>query len=172
MRKKISMRREHLGVIERKNVAYLEFMAGRTIPEMRANMTPLPQKRAPRSAPDPNDNEADVLSAVGELLHVHPKVLLAVRQNSGAAQYDNGAGRAIPIWFYRIVRKPVEMTIVDYWGFLADGRPFAFECKRPSWSHPRTEREMKQWAYINTIVKLGGVGSFVKSVDEVAALLR
>lgn len=171
MARRSFIRREHPGVAARKHVAHIEMMAGREIPELRANMPPLPVKRGPRTTSTSDDTEAPVLRAVGDLLAVHPKVFFAVRQNSGSLPYQAADGRAIPIWFYRLLRKPEAMTITDYWGFLTDRRPFAFECKRPSWAHPRTDREIKQWAFINMIVKAGGVGSFVRSADEVQALL-
>lgn len=136
-------------------------------PQVQAVIAP----KRERAAPDPEDSEAPVLRAVGELLAAHPKVHFAVRQNTGALPYQNAAGKVIPVWFYRLVRKPDEMTLTDYWGFLTDNRPFAFECKRPSWKHPRTDREMRQWAFIDMITKHGGMGSFVRSVDEVIALL-
>jgi hypothetical protein len=129
------------------------------------------QPRPARAAPNPTNTEAPVLAAVGDLLAAHPKVRLAVRQNSGAMQYQHSSGRMVPVWFYRVIRKPDPMTITDYWGVLTDGRIFAFECKRPSWKHPSSDREIKQWAFINMIVRHGGVGSFVRSVDEVLALL-
>lgn len=120
-----------------------------------------------RAAPDPEDSEAPVLAAVGELLHYHPQVLLAVRQNSGAAFTPDGA----PIWFFKIVRSPPEITITDFWGFLRDGRPFALEAKRPSFRAPRTERELKQQAFIHMIESIGGIGGFVRSAEEANCLL-
>lgn len=128
--------------------------------------TVIPEKRT-RAAPDPNDSEAPVLAAVGELLHYHPQVLLAIRQNSGAAMAPNGA----PIWFFKTVRSPPEFTLTDYWGFLRDGRPFAIECKRPSFKSPRTERELKQQSHIHLIESIGGVGGFVRSAEEANCLL-
>lgn len=126
----------------------------------------IPEKRQ-RVAPDPEDSEAPVLAAVGELLHFHPQVLLAIRQNSGAA-FD---GRGVPIWFFKILRSPPDFTLTDYWGFLRDGRPFALEVKRPSWKSPRTERELKQQSHIHMIESIGGVAGFVRSVEEAACLL-
>lgn len=179
MRKPMRMR-PSLNDQRRSSVAAQRFLALSAPPEKRESAmkqveeqaASIPAKREPRAATDPNDSEGPVQNAVNDLLAVHPKVLFAVRQNSGGAQYQNAAGKFVPVQFYKMVRKPSEMTIVDNWGFLVDGRPFAFECKRPSWDHPRTDREMRQWAYINMIVKLGGVGSFVRSADEVAALIR
>jgi len=130
----------------------------------------IPEKRK-YTKPDPADTEAPVLAAVGELLAVHPQVLLAVRQNSGAMQVTDAKGRSYPVWMYRLVRFPQEVTLPDYWGFLRDGRPYALECKRPSWTKPRDERERKQAAYIRMLECIGGVGGFVRSADEANALL-
>jgi len=59
-------RREHLGVAARKHVAMVEFLAGREIPELRANMPALPVKRAPRttSTKPPHASEHQEQSAV------------------------------------------------------------------------------------------------------------
>lgn len=127
-------------------------------------------KRTRKDA-DPADSEGPVKHAVGDLLAAHPQVLLAVRQNSGAMQVQGADGRPIPIWFYKIVRKPQDMTFPDYWGFLTSGKPFALECKRPSWKKPSTDRELKQRAFIEMICALGGVGGFVRSADEALAVL-
>lgn len=164
-------RREHPGITARKHLNFIETMAGKEIPELHGNLPPLPVKRAPRTQQSKDEGEAPVLAAVGELLAAHPKVLFAVRQNSGSLPFQNAQGRTYPIWFYKLLRKPEAMTITDYYGFLADKRPFAFECKRPSWQTPRTDHEIRQWNFINMIVRMGGIGSFVRSVDEVQALL-
>ena len=129
--------------------------------------------RKPRSAPDPADSEAPVISAVGELLAVHPAVLFAVRANSGAMHVEGANGRAHPVFFYKLVRRPgaSEITITDFWGFLRDGRPFAIECKRPSWKAPRGTRELDQQAFIHMVESIGGVGGFARSADEANAIL-
>lgn len=116
--------------------------------------------------------EKDVLHAVGQFLAVHPRVLLAVRQNSGAAQYEAN-GKAIPIWFYKLVKNAGEadITITDYWGFLRDGRPFAIECKRESWRSISGDREKKQQAFIHLIEAIGGRGGFVRNVKDAEEIL-
>lgn len=129
----------------------------------------LPKVRGPRV--DHADLEKHVLSAVGDLLVAHPKVLLAVRQNTGGTQYEGSDGRAHSMWFYRLIRTPDEMTITDYWGFLRDGRPMAIECKKPSWKWSGDEREKKQRAFIHMIESIGGVGGFVRGVDETMSIL-
>lgn len=135
---------------------------------------PLQNEVAPkreRRAPNPEDSEGPVLRAVGELLAVHPQVLLAVRQNSGAMPYERD-GKQIPVWFYKILREPENITLSDYWGFLVDARPFALECKRPSWRGPSSEREVKQLAFIQMFKRLGGIGGFVRSVAEAQRILE
>lgn len=133
-------------------------------------MPALPKPRQIANPSAPGELESATLKAVGELLAIHPSVLIAVRQNSGSMPYESN-GRAIPIWFYRFARRPAPMTIVDYWGFLVSGKPFAFECKRLSWTKPSNEREERQHAYMQMIVGIGGVAGFVRSADEVMAIL-
>jgi hypothetical protein len=145
-------------------------MAGKP-PPVPARLLEMGPKRT-RAPSDPADSEGPVLAAVGELLAVHPLVALAVRQNSGALGYES-KGRFVPVWFYKLCRRPGagEITLTDYWGFLKDGRPFALECKRPSWRAPREPRELNQQAFIHLIESFGGIGGFVRSSDEAKALL-
>ena len=120
-----------------------------------------------------DDLEADVIKGVGQLLNVHPKVLFAVRQNTGAMPYMNNMGKSIPVWFYKIVKTPERITIVDYWGFLADKRPFAFECKRPSWTGKTLdERELRQQVFLHIIKSLGGISGFVTDASQVVEMLK
>jgi hypothetical protein len=170
------MRREPLGVVQRTNRAVM--LAQISDPAQRAryeadfpesNLHPLPKKRGPRVEHD--DLEKHVLRAVGELLATHPKVLLCVRVNSGAMPYQNAAGKLIPVWFHKILRSPEKVRITDYWGFLTDGRPYCFECKKPSWREPHGERELEQSAYIDLIKSVGGIGAFITNAEQVNALL-
>ena len=158
----------------RRNVAYVEAMAGREIPELRKNLPPLPQKRSrivrPVDGKPVVPLEADVIRAVGQLLAVHPKVLFAVRQNSGAASYEHSSGRYAPVWFYKVVTRQ-SVTITDFWGILRDGRMLALECKREGWREPRGEREMRQALFISLIQNCGGIAGFVRTADEAKALL-
>lgn len=119
---------------------------------------------------DHADLEKHTISAVSELLAVHPKVLFAVRQNSGGASYEARSGRYAPIFFYHILTsQPV--TITDFWGIMRDGRPFALEGKRPSWKEPKDDREFKQAAFLMLVRNVGGIGAFVRSADEANAAL-
>ena len=114
--------------------------------------------------------EADVVRAIGELLAVHPKVLIAIRQNSGAASYEAASGKWAPVWFYHVLTsQPV--TITDFWGLLRDGRPFAIEAKREGWKEPSTDRERRQWAFLSIVRNCGGISGFVRNVEEAQALL-
>ena len=113
-----------------------------------------------------DDSEAPVLKEVGELLAVHPEVVLAVRQNSGGIYR-----RAAFMWFYRVLRKPEEVAISDYWGFLRDGTPYALECKKPAWKKPSNEREKQQAAFLRLVECVGGKAGFVRSAEEAKALL-
>ncbi len=123
-----------------------------------------------RAAPTPSDPtqlEAAVIREIAELLGNHPKVLFAVRQNSGAAEIGG-----VPIWFYRWARRRgVEMTLTDYWGCLTDGRMFAIEAKRRSWTRVSDKREEMQQAFINVVISAGGVGGFAVSGEQARNIL-
>ena len=118
----------------------------------------------------PRQLEGPVVAAVAELLAVHPKVLFAVRQNSGAASYEAKSGKWAPVWFYRVVTgQPV--TLPDFWGIMRDGRMLALEAKRPGWRSPRDDRERRQWAFLQIVANCGGIAGFVTSAEEANALL-
>ena len=120
-----------------------------------AMIKPVRERAAPR------DLEGPVVKAISELLAVHPKVLFAVRQNSGAA------GEHGHIHFYRILTHGKEITVVDFWGILRDGRMFACEAKAPGFKGPRTDREMKQFNFLQMVRNSGGVACFADCVDDV-----
>lgn len=128
-------------------------------------------KRTYRRNTDEGELEKGVLNAVSELLAVHPAVAFAVRQNSGAANVTDAQGRSYPIWFYRVIRKRAKMRIVDFWGFLANGRVFALEAKRRNWSGPSDLREYEQQEFLQFIRSIGGIGAFVRSSQEAQAAL-
>jgi hypothetical protein len=114
-----------------------------------------------------NDREDAVLREVGQLLAVHPKILFAVRQNSGMAYNDSRA----PIYFYRWLRSEVKMRISDFWGMLIDGRMFALECKNRAWNKPSGARELEQKAFIDTVKHAGGVAGFVTSAEQAQRII-
>jgi hypothetical protein len=174
-RRKFPTHREHPAIAMRRNRAAMsafvpdekraQFEAD--FPESR--LPPLPKKRGPRV--EHEDLEGPVNRAISQLLAVHPAVLWVCRQNSGAAMTERG-GRHVPMPFYRILREPDEdTTIVDFWGFLTNGRPLALEGKKLSWTKPSTPREFKQQRFLAMIQSIGGLAAFVRSADEVGALL-
>lgn len=142
--------------------------AGKPIPaEFAAKPVIAPKPRKASVASDPHQLEASVQREVFSVLAKHPRVLFAVRQNSGAAMSGN-----VPIWFYRWARRNgVEMTLTDFWGVLRDGRVFAMECKRRDWKRVSGTREMQQQAFIDVVKSAGGVGGFVTNAEQALAIL-
>ena len=129
-----------------------------------------------RSAPvksDPSTLEASVMTELAQVYHTHPNILFAVRQNSGSSQIGNSY-----VWFWKWMRRnSVEMTLVDTWGLLRDGRMFAIEAKRPGWKGVGTGdseqavKERRQQNFINVVKVGGGVGGFVTSGEQALAIL-
>ena len=116
--------------------------------------------------------ESEVVSAISQLLARHPRVLIALRMNSGMASYNAAADGAYqPVWFHKFLRSPVKMRMPDFIGFLIDGRPLAIEAKRPMWTKPRDDREREQEAFLMAIRGIKGIGIFATSADQVAAAL-
>lgn len=149
----------------------LSALSGKPVPEGWLNN--IGPKREIVNRTDPAELEAVVLRDVGKLLATHPKVLFAVRINSGAAWLPSKNGKDAPVFFYRIVRSRTKMRIVDYTGLTVDGRSIAIECKRAAWKlNPKDEREVEQLAYINTVRSTGGVGGFVTCVEQALAILE
>ncbi len=121
---------------------------------------------------DKEELEGSVLKEVGEIILLAPSVLIAWRQNGGAAQAADGVFR---IWFYRWIKRPVDkMVLVDFLGILKYplGRMLAIECKRRHWHYTGTEREVKQKAFIDSVIASGGRGGFVTSAEQALALLK
>ena len=161
------------------NSNYLALMAGGKLPDdlqrsLDASM-PAP-KRAYEKRAAPRDLEGPVVAAISSLLAVHPRVLFAVRQNTGMASYevagyDGDIGRYAPVHFYRKLTHGKEITITDFWGILKDGRMFACEAKRPGWSKPSTDTELAQANFLALVRNAGGVSLFATSADDVAEAL-
>ena len=118
----------------------------------------------------PRKLEAPVVAAIADLLAVHPRVLFAVRQNTGAASYEAKSGKYAPVFFYRILTRQ-DVTITDFWGLLRDGRPFAIEAKAPGWKAPRDDRERRQYMFLSLIRNCGGISGFATSAEEANAIL-
>ncbi len=128
----------------------------------------VPEKRTHTKQMADNDTEAAVMREVGELLAVHPKVLFAVRQNSGMAYGENKQ----PIYFYRWARSKTKMRISDFWGMLTDGRMFACEVKNRLWTKPSGEREAEQQNFLLTVKYAGGVAGFVTSAEQAQKIIE
>jgi len=159
-----------------KSIAVQEFWLLGCPPEKRAAAQALldgqkAQVKQKRERAAPRDLEGPVVAAISELLAVHPKILFAVRQNSGMASYEAKSGRYAPVHFYRILTHGKEITVVDFWGILKDGRVFACEAKAPGFREPRTDREFAQANFLALVRNAGGLALFATSVDEVAAVL-
>jgi len=116
--------------------------------------------------------EADVVRAVSELLAVHPRVLYALRMNSGAASYETASGKYAPVWFHIWVRSPGQVRMSDFYGATRDCRILALECKRPGWTAPTNKREYEQAAFLMLVRNAGGIGEFVTNAEQVECLLR
>ena len=119
----------------------------------------------------PVQRETPILAAICELLAVHPKVLFAVRQNSGMASYEAKSGRYAPVFFYRILTHS-NLTLPDVWGLLKDGRFLAVECKAPPFKEPRNDREFRQANFLMLVRNLGGVALFATDPAQVAEALN
>lgn len=156
----------------------LQFMAPGAPPEKReraqafadeamASIKPKRERAAPRQL------EAPVVAAISELLAVHPKVLFAVRQNTGSASYEAASGKYVPVQFYRKLTHGKEVTITDFWGFLKDGRMLAVEAKAPGFTGPRKsdDREMAQLRFLQLVRSVGGIALFADSAQYVADAL-
>ena len=144
---------------------YYAAMAG-VEPQNQSVIAPKRERAAPIS------REGPVVAAISELLAVHPKVAFAVRQNSGMASYEAKSGAYAPVYFYRILTEPKTFTITDFWGFLRDGRMYAFEAKAPGFKAPHGEREFKQAAFLSLVANCGGISGFVTDVSQVAEALK
>lgn len=163
-----SLRKTMLG-----NAAYLASMApGGEMPADLAASLERSLPDAPRKRAAPVQREAPVVAAISELLAVHPKILFAVRQNTGMASYEAASGRYAPVQFYRKLTHGKELTISDFWGILKDGRMFACEAKRPGWVEPKTDTERAQANFLTLVRNAGGVSLFATSADEVAVALK
>ena len=135
---------------------------------LRDDLEPVAEKRTNTKRMADDDREDSVMREVSALLAIHPKVLFAVRQNSGMAENASGT----PIWFYRWVRSRTKMRVTDFWGLLTDGRMFACEAKNRLWKAPSGEREMEQQAFLDTVAKAGGVSGFVTSAAQAQRIIE
>lgn len=150
--------------------------------EAMASVPAAPKRRVPKDGVDidaahgakrtPRDLEGPVVSAISELLATHPKVLFAVRQNTGMASYEAASGKYAPVYFYRKLTHGKELTITDFWGILKDGRMLAIEAKAPGFKEPHTDREFAQANFLMLIRNVGGISLFATDAAQVAAALK
>lgn len=160
------MPKKPLREVRRENQAAHKFygaMYGKP-PMVDENLKP---KREIVNRSDKYELEASVIAEISKLLAHHPNVLFACRSNSGAAYMTGRDGKEMPVTFNRIIRSPVQMRISDFWGILKDGRPFAIECKRRSWTKPTDQREHEQAAFLQMVRDAGGVGIFATCAEDV-----
>ena len=116
--------------------------------------------------------EKDVLAGIVQLLSVHPRVLFAIRINSGSSVYTNAAGREVPLFFFRWIRSPMRCRMADIFGATTDYRMMAIEVKRPGWSKPTDRREEEQAAFLQIVRDAGGIGIFATDAEQVAEALK
>jgi hypothetical protein len=118
-----------------------------------------PKKRAP-AKPSGEPTEAEILRAIIQLLHRHPRVAQCWRQNSGTFQERNRDGST------RYIRANTARGMSDIMGILKDGRTLAIEVKS------RTGRMRPgQEEFLQTIRQAGGVAGVCRSVEDAQRLL-
>lgn len=111
-----------------------------------------------RAAPKPTEGakEADVLSAVLALLHLHPSVGWCRRMNVGAVEAGD---RYIKFGF---------VGCSDIIGQMKDGRFLAIEVKREK-GGKASDAQLK---FIYAVQKYGGVAGVAHSVDDALRILE
>src|SRR3990167_6735032 len=121
------------------------------------------RKRAERLDAPHKPLERDVQRAVIEALRLHPRVLKVVRFNSGGSMHRGANGKDYLVMFSS---EPVPDLFVLIRGGFA-----WLEVKRPGWSRPTDLREERQAAFLSAVREAGGIGCFVRSIDEALAAI-
>ena len=121
-----------------------------------------PPKRLKLTRPAPK--ETDVLTVVRQALAFDKRVAWVGRFNSGL-MWQETAGKRRPVRFHDVP------GLSDLIGQMTDGRLLALEIKRPGWTKPTDERERQQAAFIELVLRHGGVAGFVRSVEDVKKLI-
>jgi|HubBroStandDraft_2_1064218.scaffolds.fasta_scaffold05351_7 hypothetical protein len=169
----------------------LAAMTGKPVPPELLNNLPPKQVRA---AAKYEGSESEVQAACIQQLRAHPQVIMCLRMNSGAAEWETPKGDLVPIFFHRWIKAPEDMLMVDLFGFMHEAGdvfgvrsrkiPFAIECKESQWRpalgtgaklgerNPLFIKEKKQWAFIQFIKSIGGVGGFVTSDLQAQAIIE
>ena len=112
--------------------------------------------------------EADVQTAVLQVLAYHPRVAWVCRQNTGAAKLPGRGGE-------QLVRfgQPGQPDIT---GQMKDGRRLDVEVKREGWRPPRSGRELAKWelqrSWLLRTLEHGGVAGVARSVDEAIQIVN
>jgi hypothetical protein len=168
-------KREQLAANLAANKMYAAASTKPLSPDALALLEPLP---AAKERAAPRDLEGPVMRAVGDLLRVHPAVILALRVNSGMAY---SAGNA-PVWFHKWIKPRDGMRMPDYIGLTMRHtvRPdwenwhifFAIECKEPNWKGPRTIHEKEQDNFLLAVRTVGGKAGFATSVDMAQRIIE
>jgi hypothetical protein len=128
-------------------------------PRRELPIPPEPKKRAP-AKPSGEPSEAEILRAIIQLLHRHPRVAQCWRQNSGTFAERNRDGST------RYIRANTQKGMSDIMGILKDGRTLAIEVKS------RTGRMRPgQEEFLQTIRQAGGVAGVCRSVEDAQRLL-
>ncbi len=119
---------------------------------------PKPLKILSRARSGPS--EAEILKAIMKLLHAHPRVAKAWRQNSGLFQKQYGDKTH---W----IRANTAKGMSDIMGILKDGRTLAIEVKTPTGTVMAHQHE-----FLNSISQAGGLAFVARSVDDVVTKLE
>lgn len=125
----------------------------------------IPAKREAVKTSDPFELEGAVSQEVAEVLRMHPAVIFALRQNSGATA-DH-----VSFWKWVKWRGDDPATLPDYWGLARFGL-FALEAKRRNWHYTGTDRERKQKSFIDMVNAQGGRAGFVTSGAQALEILN
>lgn len=137
-------------------------------PRVELRLPPEPKKRA-APVPSGEPSEAEVQSAVVQLLRTHPRVAWFGRFNSGSAVAEHTNGDKRYTAFYRLYLRGMAARsrgLSDVMGQLTDGRLFILEIKSR-----RGRATPEQNEFIDVVLKAGGIAGIVRSVDDVVALL-
>ena len=137
-----------------KSLQHYAALTGKPVPAEWLNNVPDAKPRAPRQA-STEPSEAQILKAIMQLLHKHPKVGRAWRQNSGTATYESN-GKT------RYVRSNTAKGMSDIMGILKDGRTLAIEVKSAKGVVMAHQHE-----FLNSIAIAGGIAFVARSVDDV-----
>lgn len=124
------------------------------------------QRRLPTLDAQHKPLEREIQRAIIEALRLHPRVIKVTRFNSGGSLSRDANGREHLVLFSS---EPVP----DLFGLLRNPPGFFwYEVKRDGWSRPRDYREERQAAFLEAVRQAGGIGQFVRSVDEALEAIK